>query len=110
MTKLQGVRSGKASMSLQNDTLKQYDISYSGGAVYLNMKDSAPPDAWTNFAWNIASASTSSIVKFNETMANELIPYNAIYRYEQGKNGHIKKDYVRFATEADFTMFVMRWA
>ena len=43
-------------------------------------------------------------------MANELIPYNAIYRYEQGKNGHVKKDYVRFATEADFTMFIMKWS
>jgi hypothetical protein len=108
MIKLQGVRSGKEFMSLQNDILKQFDISYSGGAVYLNMKDSAPPDAWNNFAWHIAS--TSSIVKFNETMANELIPYNAIYRYEQGKNGHVKKDYVRFATEADFTMFIMKWS
>jgi hypothetical protein len=95
-------------MSSQNDSLKQFDISYSGGAVYLNMKDSAPPDAWNNFIWHIAEM--SSIVNFNEEMAKELIPYNAFYRFVDDRNGHIKKDYVRFATEADFTMFVMRWS
>ena len=88
--------------------MKKFDINYSGSAVYLNMKDSQAPDVWNNFVWHITAV--SGINNFNDSLEKELLLYNALYRYEQGKNGHVKKDYVRFETEADFTMFVMKWS
>jgi hypothetical protein len=97
-------------MSLQNDSVKQFDISCSGGgAVYVNMKDSAGPMAWNNFVWHIATLAGIGDA-YDIAIAKELLLYNAIYRYETGKNGHVKKDYVRFETEADFTMFIMKWS
>lgn len=105
-------------MSLKSDSLKQFDISYSGsGAVYLNMKDSTMPKMWENFIWYVSSitgtvdeSSTVTVDDFDAVLDKELTLYKAFYRFVQDKNGHIKKDYVHFATEADFTMFVMKWS
>ena len=110
MTKLQGVRSGRGFMSLLSDSLKQFDISYSGsGAVYLNMKDSTMPKMWENFIWYVSSI-TGMADDFDAVLDKELTLYKAFYRFVEDRNGHIKKDYVHFATEADFTMFVMKWS
>jgi len=39
-----------------------------------------------------------------------LVDYNAVYKFNQAKAGHIKRHFIRFGTPKDLTAFLMRYS
>lgn len=92
-------------------------ISYGSeeGSVYLDMKSS--PEAqriFNKFVDALVNEDEWSEVIDNDELyariKSALVDYNAVYKFNQAKAGHIKRHFIRFGTPKDLTAFLMRYS
>jgi len=93
------------------------DITYGNieeGPVYLNIKGSDhAARIFINFLRDIIGyVPDDPVVEISEyqRVKAALAEYNAVYKFNQAKAGHIKRHFIRFGTPKDLTAFLMRYS
>ena len=90
-------------------------ISYGGvdGPAYLDIKDNEQAHKiFLNFVRSVVGYVGEDAFEGTEyqKIKAALADYNAVYKFSQGKNGHIKRHFIRFGTPKDLTAFLMRYS
>ena len=85
------------------------------GPVYLDIKSSEEAAAiFINFIrdvlGNVLFSPSYGEASEYQKIKLALVKYNAVYRFNQAKDGYIRRHVIRFATPKDLTAFMLRYA